>query len=191
MRLLANSLILSIAMLMAASCAPDSSVVPRSEVLRVPVGPVFTIQETYDACSWDCHANNATGGDDNYYCPTWCHTYPITSALRQRITTAMQHIISDPQCTWARNFLSIVIGNGAMRYYDDDWYGSVGDWHNSRAINDGQGPDYGGRMHLLWGATFDSDYLAQTLVHEAYHGYFNSDNESEAENWALLCTGHF
>lgn len=191
MRILGTSTILPIALLLATSCAPDSSVGPRSGGLQAPMGPSFTLEETYDNCSWDCHANDATSGDANYYCPQFCHTYPPDHTLRTRIAQALQLVRSDWQCVQLRNFVQVMLSNQAVRYYDMDYWGESGDWHHSRAIDDGGAPDYGGRMHLHWGSTFDLQDLAETLVHEAYHGYFNSSNETEAEQLANWCTGSF
>ncbi len=167
--------------------SPDAIVGP----LRVP-DPAFNIQpDASDGCDYDsfssCHANGVSYNDGSgyWFCPTGCHTYPLSPIMRSRMNNALTRI-DRTLCGWAYSYLQRMLAQGSIRTYDQYDY-AYADFHFSIPTT-ASGPDYSGYMHVWTGGTTDNRELADTLVHEAYHGYFNSEDEVTAASTAATCT---
>lgn len=153
--------------------------------MLVPASPAFSMgAEDYCFFFWfECHYNVITYESADFYwsCPEGCHSYPLDPELLNQIVNAIKHI-DNSLCPWAKSYSNYEVFHHNVRYYDT-YDGNPADIHlsNGRVANDGQGADYGAQIHVYREyALVDETDLARHMVHEAYHGYFDSDDETAA-----------
>ena len=81
-----------------------------------------------------------------------------------------------------------MLNTGRIRYYPIPDGFDVADTHPSKHWNSDGYPDWQAQIHLDrdW-AEYSNIYLAGTLVHEAYHGYFNDSTEAVAHAQEPFC----
>jgi hypothetical protein len=150
------------------------------------------LDQVWDDCGggfYSCHFDDISYGDSNWSCPVGCHTYPLTSDLGTRINYAMARI-NRTLCGWAYSYISTALISGRIRYYSQS-DGNDGDIHFSGVPGVGPGPDNQAFIHLWEPNTYNQNNLADTLVHEAYHAYFNSADEITAASTAATCVNTF
>jgi hypothetical protein len=89
------------------------------------------------------------------------------------------NLIDRVRCPWAYNYINQALTSGRVRYYNE-WDNNYADIHLTLPPGD-PGPDSHAYIHLfsLW--LGDTHELADTLVHEAFHGYFNTPPGPETE----------
>ncbi len=130
-------------------------------------------------------------------CDSGCHTYPLEPALRDEIIAAMNTFSSNCP-SWVRPYLNYELFHQNIRYWDPAPSDTVitADIHlaNGRTWDDGQGADYGAQIHVNRPFSMkDRNELADTMAHEAFHGYMNQGpaNEGNATALAAICTTTF
>jgi len=170
--------------------------------LPVPGKPALSMYgPTVDNCEDElnfygypvCHGNDVTYSNLSFDCPSGCHTYPMNPDQESAYLSALNLIPNNSLCGWARTFITQMYRSGRIRVYDQPDMNSngtyrVADQHSSSGASQ-PGPDWQGPIHLWSRPLADSPswFNAQTLVHEAYHGYHNSGDETAAENAATNC----
>ena len=185
----------AVLILVAGSCTVDSTTGPEQKRINGAIAASYAFEtQTQDDCYYGfystCHANELTFEDapyDVYTCPQGCHTYPLDDALRALVIEAMNRI-DQSRCYWAWQYIQGMVNAGRVRYYPIPDGIDVADTHNSKPWNSDGRPDWQAEIHL------DRDFaesnnieLARTLAHEAYHGYFNSNDQTAAIAQESFC----
>jgi hypothetical protein len=182
-------------LLVVGGCAVDSANAPRARTVPGASAASYEFEtQTHDDCYYGfystCHGNELTFEDDPYdiyTCPTGCHTYPLDDALRGEVIEAINRI--DPsRCQWAVNYIQGMLNSGRIRYYPIPDGIDVADTHNSKPWNSDGRPDWQAEIHIERDyAEYSNVELARTLAHEAYHGFFNSDDQTAAIAQESFC----
>jgi hypothetical protein len=173
------------------ACSADNLTTPTRK-LSPPGANANAFASIEDDCGqgfFSCHFDDLTFGDDNWECPDGCHTYPLTTTQRKKVNTALALISGEGSCGLLRSYIQHQLVNQRIRYYNI-YDGNNADLHFSIAEGDA-GPDWSAMIHL-WNDRLDDQtdiQLANTLAHEAYHGYYNDPNESLAQMTADTCVG--
>ena len=119
-------------------------------------------------------------------CPQGCTTYPLQGGRLFQFNKALALIdsLNGPNCGWVSGYLRQLQSSSRIRVYVTlDGNDGVTEWHPN-----GTGPDYTARIYL-YAPTIDWDFrnFANTLAHEAYHGYNRTGDETGATNFAQSC----
>ncbi len=174
-----------------ASCG-DMAVPTTTAQLSPSAKPARSIADVSDPCddtvSDDCHDYDVQDTTDDYStdpanaaswdamdCSWWCSTYPLATKTKSDIINELSHISFAPDCQSVKTFVLNKVYSGDVRFYPQN-DGNWGDYHY-----------FTGQMHLHTSNFLNSHDLGMTLMHEGFHGYFLSGNESAAESFATSC----
>jgi hypothetical protein len=184
-------------MTLATACSSRESATAPVRSIQ-PVGPISASLDPAaeeDLCNADpwfssCHSWTGLMYSDEYYaCPNGCYTFSFmaTPSWRTKIQDVLNSIPTSGTCGLLRAYAWHAWSDGRMRYYHPD-DGNYGDTHPSKPWNSDGLPDDHAMIHLkvatVQGSTLE---LARTIVHEAWHAYFNSDDNVAAEGTAQAC----
>ena len=182
--------------MVAMSCENDASVAPRA-IGRSPTHPSFNqgIVSDTDSCTTggtfpSCHDDNIldVNPDDSTLCPGGCHTFLPTNAQKSELQLAIDTIPNNAECGFAISYIGQMLLHGRVRiYYPDD--GANADTHPTKAWGSDGLPDMGAAIHV-WNQRADygsARQLGNTLVHEAFHGYYNNGDDVQAQKVADDC----
>lgn len=187
-----SQLCTAISFVLLAACSSDNLTSSTSAEIGPPLHPRSNIiAEVSDNCANDagsCHNGVLAYSDANYSCPEGSHTFPILpyDQYRTQVSAAIARITtSQPGCQIYKDYLTRAMSEGRLRYYND-WDWNWGDTH----FHSGVGPDYDAKIHIFDGTFHTTDggrMLAVTLVHEAWHAYWRSYDETAADGTAEAC----
>ncbi len=181
-----------------ASCSRESATEPETSRLQPTVHPSYNqgVDDDSDLCAPtgeypDCHNDDLSyvDPDNDASCPTGCHTFAFDSSEEVSWNAAMALIPNNEACGWAITYLQQMMLHGRVRvYFQAD--SNNADTHPSEAPS-ATTPDWMAAIHIYSGRIEygTPQQLANTMVHEAWHGYFNSGDEVAAQGEADACLG--
>lgn len=90
-------------------------------------------------------------------------------------------------CGYLKQYAMAAWNDLRFRYYRTA-DGNNADTHNSKPWGSDGYPDNKAKIHIHVGRLAGTDaQLAETIVHEAYHGYYNSADDNAARNAGIMC----
>ncbi len=180
------------------SCVRDSATSPtRPPLSGGGAHPAYNqgVNDDSDPCTDvgdypSCHADSLSyeNIETDVACPQGCHTFSLLPQDVDQINSAIGLIPNNDACGWAITYMRQMLLHGRIRtYYEDD--DANADTHPSKDWDTDGTPDMAASIHL-WVPRVEmqtTKQLANTLVHEAWHGYFSSHDETAAQGEADAC----